>query len=290
MSRLRDLLDSGRLTVVPGAANALTARVIEDCGFACLYVTGAGVANTHLGVPDIGLLGFGELVTHVSAIRSAVDLPLIVDADTGFGNPLNVRRTVRELERAGADAIQLEDQTFPKRCGHFAGKAVIPAAEMVTKIRAAVEARRSPDTLIVARTDARAITGLDDACARANRYHAAGADILFVEAPVSEAEIETIAAKVAGPKIINLVVGGATPMLPEQRLADLGFSIALHANLPLLAGLRGMQDALNLLRDTGSVAEDRIATWTERQRLVRRTEFDALDARYSVTVDEEARP
>ncbi|WP_019928493.1 oxaloacetate decarboxylase [Nocardia sp. BMG111209] len=289
MSRLRDLLEPGRLTVIPGAPNALTARVIEDCGFDCLYVTGAGVANTHLGVPDIGLLGFGELVTHVAAIRSAVDLPLIVDADTGFGNALNVRRTVRELERAGADAIQLEDQTFPKRCGHFAGKDVIPVAEMVAKIGAAVDARHSADTLIVARTDARAITGLDDACARANRYREAGADILFVEAPTSEAEIETVAARVAGPKILNLVVGGVTPMLPEKRLAELGYSIVLHANLPLLAGLRGMQDALNLLRDTGSVDESRIATWSERQRLVRRAEFEELEARYA-TADAEVRP
>jgi 2-methylisocitrate lyase-like PEP mutase family enzyme len=269
MSRLRDLLDSGRLLVVPGAANALTARAIEDCGFDCVYVTGAGVANTHLAVPDIGLLTFPELLAHVAAIRAAVDVSLIVDADTGFGNPLNVRRTVRELEQAGASAIQLEDQTFPKRCGHFAGKDIIPPSEMMAKVRSAVEARQDEDTLIVARTDARALAGLDEACARANSYRQVGADIVFVEAPRSESEIETIAAQVKGPQILNLVSGGVTPMLPETRLQELGFAIVLHANLPL-----------RLLRDGGSPAGARLATWDERQRLVRRDQFEELEARY----------
>ncbi|WP_067672402.1 isocitrate lyase/PEP mutase family protein [Nocardia miyunensis] len=282
---LPDLLGPGRLTVVPGAANALTARIIEDCGFECVYVTGAGIANTHLGVPDIGLLTSTELLTHVAAIRGAVDLPLIVDADTGFGNQLNVRRTVRDLERAGADAIQLEDQTFPKRCGHFAGKSVVPTAEMAAKIRAAVDARRDEETLIVARTDARAVTNLDDAIARANAYRAAGADILFVEAPISEAEIETIAARVAGPKILNLVIGGVTPLVSPERLRELGFSLVLHANLPLLAAVRGMQEALGALR-ADALADAPLATWSERQRLVRRAEFEELEARYRTDTEE----
>lgn len=281
MSALRTLLASGRMLTVPGAANALTARVIEDSGFECIYVTGAGVANTHLAVPDIGLLAFPELVAQVAAIREAVEVPLIVDADTGFGNPINVRRTVRELERAGAAAIQLEDQTFPKRCGHFAGKEVVSRTEMLGKIRAAVDARRDQETVIVARTDARAIAGLDEACARANAYRAAGADVVFVEAPASEAEIETIAGKVDGPQIINMVVGGMTPALSERRLAELGFAIALHANLPLLAGVRGMQDALRLLRGGTPPGPDHLVTWDERQRLVRRPEFADLEDRYS---------
>jgi 2-methylisocitrate lyase-like PEP mutase family enzyme len=280
VSELRDLLDSGRLLVVPGAANALTARVIEDCGFGCVYVTGAGVANTHLGVPDLGLLAFPELLAHVAAIRDAVDVPLIVDADTGFGGALNIRRTVRELEQAGAGAIQLEDQTFPKRCGHFAGKDVVPASDMVAKIRAAIEARRDDNTLIVARTDARAVSGLDEACARANRYRQAGADILFVESPRSESEIETIASQVEGPQILNLVSGGGTPILPEARIQELGFAIALHANLPLLASLRGMREALRALRDHGIPDDRLLATWDERQRLVRREQFEELEARY----------
>lgn len=283
MSTLRELIDSGRLLVVPGAANALTARVIEDCGFESLYVTGAGVANTHLAVPDIGLLTFSELLAHVAAIREAVSVPLIVDADTGFGNPINVGRTVRDLERAGANAIQIEDQTFPKRCGHFAGKGVIPAEEMITKIRAAVDARRDDGTLLIARTDARAVAGLDEACARANAYREAGADVVFVEAPRSEAEVEVVAAKVRGPQVINLVHGGVTPMLPESRLRELGFAIALHANLPLLAGLKGIQDALRTLRAGGSPDEAQLVSWAERQRLVRRTEFEELEARYATS-------
>ncbi|MFC5749272.1 isocitrate lyase/PEP mutase family protein [Actinomadura rugatobispora] len=287
MSGLRALLGAGRPLVVPGAANALTARVIEDCGFESLYVTGAGVANTHLGVPDIGLLTFGEMLAHVAAIREAVSVPLIVDADTGFGNPINVRRTVRDLERAGAAAIQIEDQTFPKRCGHFAGKGVVPAAEMIAKIRAAVDARRDDGTLIVARTDARAVAGLDEACDRANAYRDAGADVVFVEAPRSEAEVEAVAARVRGPQVINLVHGGVTPMLPERRLRELGFAIVLHANLPLLAGLKGVQDALRTLRAGTVPGEERLASWEERQRLVRRAEFEELEARYATPSPEE---
>ncbi|MEO3797473.1 isocitrate lyase/PEP mutase family protein [Nonomuraea sp. B10E15] len=283
MSALRALLGSGRLLVVPGAANALTARVIEDCGFESVYVTGAGLANSHLAVPDIGLLTFSELLAHVAAIREAVSVPLIVDADTGFGNPINVRRTVRDLERAGAGAIQIEDQSFPKRCGHFAGKSVVPAGEMIAKIRAAVDARRDDGTLIVARTDARAVAGIEEACARANDYRAAGADVVFVEAPRSEAEVEQVAAKVRGPQVINLVHGGVTPMLPERRLRELGFAIALHANLPLLAGLKGIQDALHTLRAGTAPGESQLASWAERQRLVRRPEFEVLEARYATS-------
>lgn len=282
MTGLRELLAQGRLLTVPGAANALTARVIQDAGFECVYVTGAGVANTYLGVPDIGLLTYSELVSHVSVMREAVETPLIVDADTGFGNPVNVARTVRGLERAGASAIQLEDQTFPKRCGHFAGKDVVSKAEMVAKVRAAVDARDSAETLIIARTDAREVHGLDDACARAAAYREAGADVVFVEAPRSEAELETIASEVDGPQVVNIVLGGVTPMLPERRLAELGFAIALHANLPLLAGLHGMQQVLRLLRAGESLDGAPIATWAERQRLARRAEFAELEQKYAV--------
>jgi 2-methylisocitrate lyase-like PEP mutase family enzyme len=271
----------GKLLVVPGAPNALTARLIEDARFEAVYVTGAGIANTHLAVPDIGLLSLPELTSHVAAIRAAVDLPLIVDADTGFGNPVNVRRTVQELERAGADAIQIEDQTFPKRCGHFAGKEVIPAAEMVAKLRAALQARGDSGPLIIARTDARAVHGLDDACDRARVYREAGADVVFVEAPESEAEVETIAAEVAGPQVINLVHGGVTPLLPAARLEELGFAIALYANLPLLASLDGMQRALVHLRDHGPDDIPGLSTWQERQRLVRTSEFEKLGDSYS---------
>lgn len=280
-ARLRAHLASGRLLMVPGAANALTARVIEDAGFEAVYVTGAGVANTYLGVPDIGLITLTELLGHVSAIRNAVDVPLIVDADTGFGNPINVRRTVTELERAGADAIQLEDQTFPKRCGHFTGKDVVPTEEMTAKIRAATDARRDPDTVIIARTDARAVHGLDEAIRRATAYREAGADVLFVEAPRSEQELAEVTATVGGPQVVNLVQGGQTPVLPAERLEELGFAIALHANLPLLASVHGMQAALATLRTTGRPDDTGLATWAERQRLVRKGEYEDLEQRYA---------
>ncbi|MBI2760417.1 MAG: oxaloacetate decarboxylase [Chloroflexi bacterium] len=281
-TRLRALVSSGQLLVVPGAANALAARVIEDIGFEAVYVTGAGMANSFLGAPDIGLLSLPEVVAHVAAIREAVDLPLIVDADTGFGNAVNVWHTVRRLERAGADAIQLEDQTFPKRCGHFEGKSVIAAAEMVEKIHAAVDARRDPDLLIIARTDAAAIHGIDAACERGNAYRQAGADIIFVEGPRSEGEIERIARAIAAPKLLNVVEGGVTPWLPHARLQELGFAIVLYANLALLAGIRGMQDALRHLRAGGDPAtRPPIATWAERQRLVRKAEFDQLGRRFA---------
>lgn len=178
--------------LVPGVMNALAARVADDLGFAALYITGAGVANAHLGLPDAAFLSLAELCGHVAAIREVTDRPLIVDADTGFGNAVNTWHTVRRLERAGAAAIQLEDQVMPKRCGHFDGKAVIPAAEMAEKVRAACEARRDPDLLIVARTDAYAGEGLEAALARAEAYIAAGADMTFLEAPRRAGEIAEI--------------------------------------------------------------------------------------------------
>lgn len=279
--QLRDLLGTGETYVVPGAPNALTARLIENAGFEMAYITGAGIANTYLGVPDVGLLSLQELAGHVTAIAGAVALPLIVDADTGFGNALNVWHTVQLLERAGASAIQIEDQTFPKRCGHFDGKQVIAADEMVEKVVAAVEARRSSDTLIVARTDARAELGLDEACRRAQLYRDAGADALFVEAPLSDAEAAAIADAVEGPKILNIVNGGVTPVLPLERISELGYTIALYANLPLLAGIRSIRESLEHLRIEGSSAGGPPhGTWDDRQRLVRKDRFDEMSDRF----------
>lgn len=285
---LRRRLSSGELLVVPGAANALTARVIEDMGFEAVYISGAGVANTYFGVPDIGLVTLTELTQHVGAIRSAVQVPLIVDADTGFGNPINVRRTVTDLERAGADAIQLEDQTLPKRCGHFDGKEVIPSEEMVAKIQAVVEARHDPELVIIARTDVRAGHGLDEACRRANLYRDAGADVIFVEAPQSEGELKTIAQRVPGLHVANLVHGGLTPLLGASRLQKLGFAIALYANLPLLASIHGMQESLALLRKGDVPDGDGLISWEERQRLVRKPDFDELELHYGAAPSEES--
>src|SRR6201991_3482431 len=251
-AQLRARIADGRLLVLPGAANALTARIIEDAGYDAVYVTGAGVANTFLGVPDIGLLTLTQMAEHVAAMSDAVSVPLVVDADTGFGNAINAGHTIRVLERAGAAAIQLEDQTYPKRCGHFSGKDVISQEEMVQKIHAAVDARADDGLCIVARTDARATLGLTEAIDRAHAYQEAGADIIFVEAPESVEEIERIGREVTGPQIINNVRGGATPELPHDRVHELGFSIALYANLPLLATVAAVQGALADLRTNGT--------------------------------------
>jgi 2-methylisocitrate lyase-like PEP mutase family enzyme len=281
--RLRERLVRSAGVLLPGAANALAARVIAASGFEAVYITGAGIANTALGVPDLGLVTLTELVDHVAAISDAVALPLIADADTGFGNALNLRRAVRLLERAGANAIQIEDQVFPKRCGHFEGKAVIAAAVMVQKIKAAVDARQDADLLIIARTDARAVEGLDAAIDRAAAYREAGADILFVEAPQSVAELEAIPARLPGPHLANIVFGGKTPGLPRERLAAMGFSGIVYANAALQAAVAGMSRVLRHLAATGSLAgvEDALASFAERQNLVDYDGFAALDRRYA---------
>jgi 2,3-dimethylmalate lyase len=276
--------------VIPGAPDALTARVIESLGFDAVYITGAGVTNARLGVPDLGLISLSELADTVEGVRAAVSIPIVVDADTGFGGPLNVRRTVQTLERRGADAIQLEDQTFPKRCGHFAGKEVIPAAEMVAKLHAALDARRDPETLIIARTDARQTDGLEAALERAELYLDAGADVLFVEAPQSRDELTEIGRRLDGPLLVNIVEGGDTPQLPAQELGALGFSIVLYANAALRGALHGMQVVLEHLRDTGSTLGvlDHMLGWEQRQQLVGKPFYDELSDRYATPDCEQA--
>ena len=278
----RSLLTPGAAVVLPGVSNALAARVVADLGFAAAYVTGAGIANTFLGIPDNGLVTLTELVDHVAAIRGVFAGPLMVDADTGFGNAVNLVRTVKLLERAGADAIQIEDQAFPKRCGHFDGKTVVPQAEMVAKIKAAVDARSDPDLLIVARTDAIATHGFQAAIERAGAYREAGADVGFVEAPQSLAEIADIPRLLPWPQLINIVLGGRTPELPNERLRALGFAGVLYANVALQSALRGMQEALSVLRKEGRMgdAAKLAVDFAERQRLVGKAEFDALEQRY----------
>ncbi|MCC2593949.1 oxaloacetate decarboxylase [Tessaracoccus sp. OS52] len=269
--------------LLPGAPNALTARLIEDLGFEALYVSGAGVANTFLGAPDIGLVSLSELTQHVAAIRDAVDIPIVVDADTGFGNALNMRRTVHELVRAGANALQIEDQITPKRCGHFEGKDIISAGEMVGKIHAATDARGDSEVLIIARTDALGVVGLDQACERASLYLAEGADVAFVEAPVSREQLEEIPKRVDGPVVANIVEGGKTPQLPLADLEAFGYSMVLYANAAMRAGISGMTKVLQSLKtqgDTLSVLDD-LASWNLRQDLVRKPSFDALDAKYA---------
>jgi 2-methylisocitrate lyase-like PEP mutase family enzyme len=281
-TRLKALLARKRAAILPGTPNALFARVIADLGFEAVYVTGAGIANMSLGVPDIGLVTLTELTDHVAAVCDAVGVPVLADADTGFGNPINVTRTVRALERAGAAGVQIEDQIFPKKCGHFNGKDVVPLAEMVQKIKAAVDGRNDPDFQILARTDARAVRGFDEAIERARAYIAAGADATFVEAPVSVAELAKIPQVLGVPQFANMVFGGLTPSVSQERLADMGFGAVLYANAALQAALKSVREVLGSLKHNGSLDQvrERLASFDERQRTVAKDHYDALEARY----------
>ena len=282
--KFRDQVNLREAMIVPGAGNALTARVIADQHFDAVYVTGAGIANTHLGAPDIGLVTLSELANTVSAIAEICHLPLIVDVDTGFGNAINTQRTVRLIERAGAFAMQIEDQVFPKKCGHFSGKAVISVEEAVSKIKAAVDAREDANTMIIARTDARAIDGIEAAIDRAEAFVEAGADMTFVEAPRSEQEMRMVTSRLKVPQVANMVVGGKTPLTSQSRLAELGFSLVLYANTPLQAAMRAMSEVLGALKADGDVSAviDRLADFDERQRLVDKESYYRLEDRYRV--------
>jgi 2-methylisocitrate lyase-like PEP mutase family enzyme len=281
-SQLKALLAAKRAVILPGTPNALFARVIEDLGFEGVYVTGAGIANMSLGVPDIGLVTLSELVEHVAAISDGVTVPVLADADTGFGNPVNMTRTVRMLERAGAAGIQIEDQIFPKKCGHFQGKDVVPLGDMIQKIKAAVDSRHDGDFQIVARTDVRAVRGFEEGMSRAHAFIEAGADATFVEAPVSTEELARIAKLLPVPQIANMVFGGLTPAVPQDKLADMGFGAVLYANAALQAALRSVREVLGSLKQNGSLNDvrERLASFDERQRAVDKDRYDALEARY----------
>lgn len=280
---LRKKVEERRGLLVPGAFNALSAKIIADQGYEALYLTGAGLTNMQYALPDLSFIGLRDIVEQTERIRDVVEIPLIVDADTGFGNALNVRHSVRSLERAGADAIQLEDQVFPKRCGHFASKDVAPLEEMLTKIAAAADARIDPDFLIIARTDARASHGFDHAIERAQRFAEAGADILFVEAPESTDEVCRLPTLLDRPQLINIVIGGKTPALSVDELTRLKFGVVLYANAALQGAVVGMQRALRSLKENGRLNEDAelVAPFAERQRLVDKPLFDRLERKYA---------
>jgi len=281
----KQMLQQKRAILVPGAPNALAARVIADLGFEAIYVTGAGVTNMSLGLPDLSFVDLTQIVQHTMAIRNVTDLPLVVDADTGFGNAVNVAHTVRMLERAGANAVQIEDQKMPKRCGHFAGKELVAPQEMAAKVKAAVDARRSDELLIIARTDARATEGFQAALDRAALYVEAGADVIFIEAPESEEEVRRIPVSLPVPQLVNLVVGGRTPILGQAELAEIGFAMVLYANVALQGAILGMQNALGALVRGGRMDEDGaiVASFAERQRLVQKSHYDELEHRYAAT-------
>lgn len=275
--RQRLTMESGPI-VVPGVPNALTALIVQRLQFEAVYVSGAGVTNTDLGWPDVGILSAQELAARVTNIAEVVSLPLIVDADTGFGDAIATYRTVRLLERAGASAIQLEDQESPKKCGHFADKRLVPAAEMVAKIAAALDARRNDDTVIIARTDAIGVQGFEDAVRRATLYHEVGADVVFVEAPVTREQLLSLPSLVPGHHVANMVEGGLTPQLRADELAQAGFSIVLYANTAMRAAIRAIEKVLTALKRDGTsegvLAE--IARWDDRQELVGKSRLEHM--------------
>jgi 2,3-dimethylmalate lyase len=250
---LRERMEAGEMVLAPGCYDALGARLIEEAGFSAAYMTGFGSSASRLGRPDIGLMSLPEMVDNARRISQAVDIPVIADADTGYGNSINVIRTVREYEAAGVSAIHIEDQVMPKRCGHMEGKQVVPAAEMAAKVSAAVAARRSPEFLIIARTDARAAEGLDAALERARLYREAGADALFVEAPQSLEEIETVGRSFPGvPLLFNYAEGGKTPPVSHRRLRELGFKMVIFPLTLLLSATAAMRSALKRIKADGT--------------------------------------
>ena len=252
-TKLRKLINEKRGLLVPGAGNALAARVIEDAGFEAVYLSGAAITNQFYGIPDLGFIGLNDVAAHTAAIREVTQLPLIVDIDVGFGNAVNVHHTIKVLERAGANAVQIEDQAMPKRCGHFAGKIIISKEEMCGKIKAAVDARVHDDFLIIARTDARTTLGLDEALRRGEAYARAGADILFIESPETQEEMVRIGKTFPNhPLIANMVEKGRTPVLSKVELEQLGYKIAIFPVTALLASVEAMTNVYEHFKNSGS--------------------------------------
>lgn len=284
MMGLRSLLDGRDIVVAPGVYDGLSARLVEEAGFAAAYLSGASLCYTRYALPDIGLLSMAEVADALAAIRERARLPLIVDVDTGFGNALNVQRTVREFERRGASALQLEDQVTPKRCGHLKDKAVIAASEMAGKIKAALDARRSAETLIIARTDAIAVEGFPAALERAERYHETGADVLFIEAPGSREQLAAIGARFGARArlMANLVEGGRTPIVPASELRAMGYRLAIFPGGTVRALAAALREYLASLKAHGTTDpfRDRMLDFAALNQLIGTDEFLARGRRY----------
>ncbi|MEU3017631.1 MULTISPECIES: oxaloacetate decarboxylase [unclassified Nocardiopsis] len=276
-TRLRALVEGDGTHVAPGVFDGLTARLAERGGAELVYASGGAIARGH-GVPDIGLLGVTEVADRLAQITAVTSLPVIADADTGFGNAVNAVRTVGLFERAGVAGLHLEDQTFPKRCGHLDDKSLVPTGEMVGKLRAVLDARTDPDLVVIARTDAIAAEGVDAALERSHAYLEAGADVVFVEAPETVEQIELIAREIPGPKLINMFHGGKTPVVPRARLAELGYRLVIIPSDLQRAVIRACEDVLAaIVRDGDSSAvADSLATFAEREEIVRTTDYLAL--------------
>lgn len=281
--KLRELLLGKELIVVPGASTALLAKVVEDKGFSVVYATGAGMSNMILGYPDMGLASMSEMLENTRRITDTVDIPVIVDIDNAYGNQINVVRTVREFCRTGVACMQMEDQIMPKKCGHFKGKALISKEEMVCKIKAAKDTM-GDDALLMARTDAIAVYGFEDAMERARMYEEAGADILFVEAPTTPEQMRLVADSFGIPGVANLVEGGETPLLSNAELQEMGYKLALYANGPLKAAIKGTQNFLDRLIATGSCnsCHDLMITMDERKRLTSTDKYYEIEKKYSI--------
>jgi len=282
-TRLRALLASPRAVMAPGVADPLFARLVAAHGFEAMYMTGAGSSAVRLGMPDIGLLTLTEMADSVARIAAVSDLPLIADADNGFGGPMNVRRAVREYERSGAAAMHIEDQVLPKRCGHLAGKQLITAAEMVAKIKAALDARRDADFMIIARTDAIAVEGYEAALERAERYKEAGADMLFVEAPAPD-QLAGINARLAHPTLYNMATSGKTPFLTRTEIEALGFRLIIYPNWLMLAAIRAAGGVLERLKADETIAAiaPEVPSFQQFFDLLGMPEVRALEERYGV--------
>ncbi len=286
--KLKRLLARRQLLIAPGVFDGLSARLVEEAGFEAIYLSGGAVARS-MGVPDIGLLTMSEVIERAAQVVAAVKIPVIADADTGYGNALNLVRAVREFERAGVAAIHIEDQITPKRCGHLEGKEVISLAEMEKKLEAALQSRSDPDFIIIGRTDSRAVHGLDDAIQRGKSFARLGVDAVFVEAPQSEAEMETIARSIPEvPLMVNMFKGGKTPLLPASRLEEMGFRIAIFPSESQRAAIYAMREALAMLKRDGSTEamDDRLATFKERDRIVGLEEWEKLERQYLKSVTE----
>ena len=284
-TRLRRLLEAPELLIAPGVAECVGARLVAEQGFDALYMTGAGTTASRLGMPDVGLLGVTEMADNAGRIADAAGLPLIADADTGYGGPINVRRTVRCYERAGVAGVHMEDQDWPKRCGHLAGKTLIPAEEMCAKVRAAVDARSDPDFIVIARTDAIAVEGFESALDRAKAYEEAGADVLFVEAPTTMEEIEAIPRAFARPTLYNMAMSGKTPVLPASEIEALGFGVVIYPGLSLSAAIPAIRRALAELRETGGieVSSADMASFRDFFELMGLEAVQGLESRYAVS-------
>jgi 2-methylisocitrate lyase-like PEP mutase family enzyme len=268
-TKLRNILKSGRIAVAPGAFDGLSARLVAQAGFPAVYASGGAIARS-AGLPDLGLIPVDVIVERLASMVDVVEVPVIADADTGYGNALNAQAAARAFERAGVAAFHLEDQTFPKKCGHYDDKGVVPTAEMVAKLKAVRDALHDPDFIVIARTDALAVEGFDAALARASAYLEAGADMIFVEAPTSEAEIADIARRLPGLKLINMFAGGKTPLVPVPRLEALGYHVVIIPSDTQRAAIKAMQRVLATIARDGSAAAMTadMVSFKERELLV----------------------